>query len=156
MIGDVRRPTAPAAPLGLTRQRSSPCTPAFAARAAPPARPLLVPAPLGLRPARRRGRLGGAGSWQEAEAGLWGLGPKEPWRGGRLAGSGGRLVEPLVGAGAGGAMEGRAAGGWQCMRFGDGVRLRGMRGVMVCRDLSPPLDALRKFFKKEFFSYLKY
>jgi len=106
-----------------------------------------VPAPLGLRPARRRGRLGGAGSWQEAEAGLWGLGPKEPWRGGRLAGSGGRLVEPLVGAGAGGAMEGRAAGsggrlvkplvgagaaaggamegraggGWQCTRFGDGA-----------------------------------
>ena len=45
-----------------------------------------------------------------------------------------------MGAGAGGAMEGRAAGGWQCMRFGDGVRLRGMRGVMVCRDLSPRLD----------------
>ena len=70
----------------------------------------------------------------------------------------GRKRRPAGGAASGGwgrrshgAMEGRAAGGWQCMRFGDGVRLRGMRGVMVCRDLSPPLDALRKFFKKEFF-----
>jgi len=42
---------------------------------------------------------------------------------GRAAGSGGRLVKPLVGAGAaaGGAMEGRAGGGWQCTRFGDGA-----------------------------------